>query len=303
MSNIQSQATSQLGAIPFGSLIGGPLNAAVEAQAQAANTSVEFIKQVAIKDDGEVRNVTFFYMKEESKVELTVPILAIVPIPYLRIDDMTINFKAKISADTSTNDKSSSSSSVDVNASASAGWGWGKAKFSAGYSSKKDSSSSRDSKYSVEYTMDISVHAVQDDMPGGLEKVLNMLEKSIESAPAVQSPAQLAVGTLPEIKTIDPSISPPPSTTIDFEVTATDKNGDPVKEGTIVKCVAAGLTGKIESDDGAGNPKATNRAKTDPSGVAKFKFTYDAATEGEQLDMTFLSGAAEDVSASIKVTA
>jgi len=301
MSNIQSQATSQLGAIPFGSLIGGPLNAAVEAQAQAANTSVEFIKQVAIKDDGEVRNVTFFYMKEESKVELTVPILAIVPIPYLRIDDMTINFKAKISADTSTSDKSSSSSSVDVNASASAGWGWGKAKFSAGYSSKKDSSSSRDSKYSVEYTMDISVHAVQDDMPGGLEKVLNMLEKSIESAPAVQSPAQLALGAIPTITAINPA-SPTP-TTIDFEVTATDKNGDAVKEGTIVKCVAAGLTGKIESDDGKGALKATNRAKTDANGVAKFKFTYDAATEGEQLDLTFLSGAAEDVSASIKVTA
>lgn len=296
MASIQSQATAQLGAIPFGSLIGGPLNAAVEAQAQAANSSVEFIKQVAIKDDGEVRNVTFFYMKEESKVELTVPILAIVPIPYLRIDDMTINFKAKISADTSTSDKSSSSSSVDVNASASAGWGWGKAKFSAGYSSKKDSSSSRDSKYSVEYTMDISVHAVQDDMPGGLEKVLNMLEKSIESAPAVQSPAQLSLES--SVTTISIA-SPSP---IDFTINATDKNGDPVKEGTIVKCITAGLTGKLESDDGAGSLKATNRAKTDTSGVAKFKFTYDAATEGEQLDLTFLSGAAEDVSTSIKVT-
>ncbi|MFA8344258.1 MAG: DUF2589 domain-containing protein [Rhodothermaceae bacterium] len=288
MSNIQSQATSQLGAIPFGSLIGGPLNAAVEAQAQAANTSVEFIKQVAIKDDGEVRNVTFFYMKEESKVELTVPILAIVPIPYLRIDDMTINFKAKISADTSTNDKSSSSSSVDVNASASAGWGWGKAKFSAGYSSKKDSSSSRDSKYSVEYTMDISVHAVQDDMPGGLEKVLNMLEKSIESAPALKSPAQIAIETSPEIKTAGGDA--------EIIVTVTDKEGDAVSNDTIVKCITAGITGKITV-----NGKATNRAKT-ADGKATFKFSYDAVNEGDQLDLTFVAGAAEDLSISVKAT-
>jgi hypothetical protein len=51
---------------------------------------------------------------------------------------------------------------------------------SASISSKKDSSATRDSRYSVEYTMDINVHAVQDDIPAGLAKVLGLLNESME---------------------------------------------------------------------------------------------------------------------------
>jgi hypothetical protein len=50
-----------------------------------------------------------------------------------------------------------------------------------GVSSKKDSSSTRDSKYSVEYTMDVAVKAGQDDMPAGMAKVLEMLNESIDT--------------------------------------------------------------------------------------------------------------------------
>ncbi len=37
----------ELEALPFSSLIGGPLNAAIEAQGQAAKSSVEFIRRSA----------------------------------------------------------------------------------------------------------------------------------------------------------------------------------------------------------------------------------------------------------------
>ena len=39
-------ATSALQAIPFGSMIGGPWNACIEAQAMAAQTSWQFIQEV-----------------------------------------------------------------------------------------------------------------------------------------------------------------------------------------------------------------------------------------------------------------
>lgn len=180
----QNEATAQLTNIPFSSLIGGPLNAAVEAQANAAKSSVDFIRQVAIDENGQVRSVTFKYEKEGESATLSVPVLTIVPIPYLRIDHLDIAFKANISATTTTNDKSSSSSSVDVKANASwSGWG-AKVSVSAGYSSKKDSSSARDSRYNVEYTIDVNLHAVQDDMPAGMSKVLNILQECITSKPA-----------------------------------------------------------------------------------------------------------------------
>ena len=182
---VQSEATGQLAALPFSNIIGGPLNAAVEAQALAAKTSVDFIHDVAFDDNGDVKNVVFQYRKDSSIAYLTVPILTIVPVPYLRIDDMNISFKAKIEAETNSNIDSSREESRDINGNASAGWGPYKASMNASYSSKKDSASSRSSRYAVEYTMDVNLHAVQDDIPAGLGRVLNILEKSIESTTVI----------------------------------------------------------------------------------------------------------------------
>ncbi|WP_317933234.1 DUF2589 domain-containing protein [Halioxenophilus sp. WMMB6] len=177
-------ATKALNSIPFGTLIGGPMNAAVEAQAKAAMTTVDFINAVGFTDGQggkqEVTNITFTVKKGESTTDIKVPLLTIVPIPFLRIDDMTINFKANITQSEESEDKSSATQNWGVNAKASAGWLWGKASMSASYSSKKDSSSTRDSKYSVEHTVDVTVHAVQDDVPGGLARILNILTKTIE---------------------------------------------------------------------------------------------------------------------------
>ena len=46
-------ATSALQAIPFGSMIGGPLNACIEAQAMAAQTSWQFIQEVGLNTNPE----------------------------------------------------------------------------------------------------------------------------------------------------------------------------------------------------------------------------------------------------------
>jgi hypothetical protein len=196
---VQDDARKQLGALPFGNIIGGPLVAAVEAQGKAARSTVEFIESVAFKPlpDGasaetekEIQNIEFKYESKDvegntNTVKLTVPLLAIVPIPYIRIDDMTIQFKANISAETSAADTTTESQKKDINANVTGKYGWGPAKveasFSAAYSAKKDSSSAADSKYAVEYTMDVYVHAVQDDMPAGMQKVLNILNDSIQT--------------------------------------------------------------------------------------------------------------------------
>lgn len=177
--SVQSQATSQLGNIPFSTLLGGPLNAAVEAQALAARSSVDFITQVAFDPDGNVRNVSFTYEKEGNTTKLVVPILTIVPIPYLRIETLDIDFTANISASTSTHDTSSENSEFKAAVSGSVSYWVAKVNFSASYSNQKQSSSDRTSKYDVQYTMGIKLHAVQDDMPAGMNKVLNILQDVI----------------------------------------------------------------------------------------------------------------------------
>lgn len=208
-------ATQALTNLPFENIIGGPMTAAIKAQSQAARETISFIKEVGFKpvepDDGyglgvdvsngtelepgengnaemgEVRNVTFTYKVtdtngEERVAELIVPILTIVPIPFLRIDEMNIDFMAKIS-EVITNRSAvadSSRNSAHFSLGYSSWWSPVRANFSAAYSSQHSSSSSSASRYSSEMTMNVNIRAVQDELPAGLSKVLGILENIIQ---------------------------------------------------------------------------------------------------------------------------
>lgn len=181
-------ATNALQALPFGSMIGGPLNACIEAQAMAAQTTWRFIQEVGLttneKGEKEAVTVEFQFLKDGHMVQLNVPLLTIVPIPYIAIHSIDINFKANISASSSSVSEQSESTeaggSLDVAAKVGFGPFSATANMKANYSSKKDSKATQDSKYSVEYTMDIAVKAGQDSMPAGLAKVLEMLGNAMD---------------------------------------------------------------------------------------------------------------------------
>ncbi|TVR97805.1 MAG: DUF2589 domain-containing protein [Rhodospirillales bacterium] len=177
-------ATNALANIPFGALIGGPLDACVEAQAKSALTTVDFIKSVGfgrnpVTGVEEALTVTFRYKSNGQIVELEVPLLTIVPVPYIRVDSIGINFKANISAENSTSETLEQSSEAAGSLKGGAKFWFIKVEFEGKYSSKKDSKATQNSSYSVEYTMDVDVKASSDAMPAGLAKVLNMLEGSI----------------------------------------------------------------------------------------------------------------------------
>ena len=86
-------------------LLGAPMCAIVEAEAQAARATAEFIKEVGFLGSGdatnpnygEVRMVTFSYTRRnangtESKATLEIPLLTLVPIPAIQVSEATINF-------------------------------------------------------------------------------------------------------------------------------------------------------------------------------------------------------------------
>lgn len=182
-------ATSALQSLPFGSIIGGPLKACIEAQAMAAKTSWNFIQEVGLNIDPETGekktvNVSFQFIKDGRVAQLNVPLLTIVPIPYIAIQTIDISFKANINASASNSKVENESSTTDTGTTGSTSLNLGlfkvNADFHANYSSKKDSTATQDSKYSVEYTMDIAVKAGQDSMPAGLAKVLELLGNSLD---------------------------------------------------------------------------------------------------------------------------
>ncbi|MDI1483993.1 DUF2589 domain-containing protein [Polyangium sp. y55x31] len=192
----QAAATQLLSQIPFGAIIGGPLVAGVEAQTLAANATLKYVLGVLFgldKDgnpngsDGKaptaVMSVTFTFSRGADTAQLTVPLLTLVPIPYLLVETMDINFKAAINATSSFEAKQSTENQTGGETSGSFGFLFDKVNFKGSYSSKSDSSSTRDSKYSVEYTVNVNVHATGHDMPAGTSKVLNMLNDAIKAVP------------------------------------------------------------------------------------------------------------------------
>jgi hypothetical protein len=106
--------------------------------------------------------------KEVSKeVALRVPLLAMLPIPSLRIEHVIIDFNAKLnSVETST-----VSDKLGVEAAVKAGWGPVSFKVSASY--QRQSTTGVEVK--KEYALQVNVKAVQDEIPAGLEKILGAL--------------------------------------------------------------------------------------------------------------------------------
>ena len=113
-------------------------------------------------------------------MQFSVPILTMLPIPFIKVDVMTMDFNAKItSMETQT---TSSDLSVNVALEVKQRWPGGSAKLNASVAYKKSTSSGS----SVErtYSMAIHVQASQDEMPAGMEKLLGILEEAMISKPA-----------------------------------------------------------------------------------------------------------------------
>ncbi|NTV67603.1 MAG: DUF2589 domain-containing protein [Chlorobaculum sp.] len=188
----------ELASLDFESMIGGPLNAVIKAQAQSAVTSVDFIKAVGFDtdDSGNITGptmVTFKYSKpvetkaadgtvtvEPKDFTLTVPFLTMLPIPFIRVEETTIDFNAKITAV----QESTATSEMGLNTElqAKAGWGWGSASLKVNFSYKKSTTSSE--KVERTYSMAVHVRAVQDELPAGTERLLGILENCIKEVPA-----------------------------------------------------------------------------------------------------------------------
>lgn len=116
---------------------------------------------------------------EYENMELKVPILTMLPVPFIRIATTDIEFNVKINSMSSSASESTHSDTKEGGGSAGyAGFGFkANATFNASVSNQRKSSSTEEIK--KEYSLNIKVHAVQDDLPAGISRVLDILEESI----------------------------------------------------------------------------------------------------------------------------
>ncbi len=206
---------AELQALPLEYMLASPLTAAIKAQALAAVTTVDFIEKVGLAEDtttGEltVRTADFFFSEPVpdpanpgatifQDAKLTVPILSLAPIPFIRIADLNVSFEFKI------RDVSSSQSKFEITGKtgfentttteAKIGYGggltgfFGGPKVNASVQSKTNVSASVSATYQStnrqmtdrSATFKMTMNAVQDAIPEGLSRVLTILNDAIKS--------------------------------------------------------------------------------------------------------------------------
>lgn len=159
--NSGSKVASALNSIPFGNIIGSPLAACVRAQAEAAQTTIDFIRGFTMTNSEldpegvEPITVTFTFIMNGEKTRMTVPLMTIVPIPYMHIDYVNLNFTADITA--CDNGKMEAKYATE------------------GYTRTEDDEQS----VSVESKMGINVRASTSSMPSGMAKMLDFFTNNL----------------------------------------------------------------------------------------------------------------------------
>jgi hypothetical protein len=190
----------ELGSIPYETIIGGPLNAAVEANADASMTAAKFIQDVGFQeaeDDWESERrpvyVTFSYKKKvvdetsgaetTKEFEMRVPLLLLVNIPYFEVSKVTVDFNVKLQSVQTY--ATSSKFDIDSEVKGKQGWFTGNVKWKVSASYQRQKSQSQ----KIERTYDQSVHVEAESVepPTGVTRVFDVLEETITETEATSS--------------------------------------------------------------------------------------------------------------------
>ncbi|GFD71442.1 hypothetical protein KUL113_08620 [Tenacibaculum sp. KUL113] len=187
----------ELNSLDFNVYVGGPLQAAIQAQTAASMATVNFIKEVGFEKSNDpanpdsLRYVDFQYEKSvpnpdydpdkavdasnpkfiKSEIEIKVPFLTMLTIPSIRIDEVNIDFNARLSSTETSNVSSEFAASAEL------GINYKIVNFKASASYKRNTS--QGVKVDKTYNLGVKVRAVNDELPEGLSRILNMLEDSI----------------------------------------------------------------------------------------------------------------------------
>ena len=170
----------QFQGLPMDQLIGSPLSAAADASMRLANSTAEFINKVGFDANGNVRNVAFKYEKRSmnddgtsnlDEMKVDVPMLAIVPIPNLQVDEVNILFDMEVKQ------SERSETAVDVGATITGTAKLGIISVSVSGSVSAHHGHTRSTDNSAKYHVDI--RATNHGTPEGLARVLDMMAANV----------------------------------------------------------------------------------------------------------------------------
>ena len=174
--------TNNMGAefqsLPLDYIVAAPLVAAVKAQRVAAETTKSFIESMIV--NGKPTTVDFAVDQDlgdgsARAVNVSAPLLAMVPVPHLRIDQLTTKFTFEIKQTFS--DRTETSKGIEVSAKTGgmlSPWVSASVKGSASSKSAQESTTNRSGQ------LEITVQASESPVPEGLARVLSMMASAIQ---------------------------------------------------------------------------------------------------------------------------
>ena len=179
MADAKNLIGAEFQALPLDFLISTPLVAAVKAQRVAAETTKEFVESMI--ENGKPTTVDFAVNQKaadgsDNAISVSAPLLALVPVPHLKIDSMTIKFNFEISQ--TYRDTKETNKSIDTSVStgkALSPWVSASLKGSASSKAAQESSTNRSGQ------LDITVNASESDIPEGLARVLSLMTSAIQT--------------------------------------------------------------------------------------------------------------------------
>lgn len=170
----------QFAGLEMDKLIGAPLTAAADASILLANSTADFINRVGFDQNNNARTVKFKYHQRSvnedgtsnlDEMSVDVPILAIVPIPNLQVDEVNVLFDMEVKQ------SEKQDTGMDMGATVSGSFGFGFIKVSVSGSVSAHSSHTRSSDNSAKYHVD--VRAANHGIPEGLARVLDMMAANV----------------------------------------------------------------------------------------------------------------------------
>lgn len=177
---------SLLQELDFNRILGAPLSACVNAQEEAAQATLQYLNEVVFTqtgdDDSSLEPVTVsFYFESAGQVHrIVMPLLLIVPVPYLQIDRVDLTFQATVTESHMNHDTRKLSL---------------KAKYSAPGDSAEVSKETK-AEYMNKRCIDINLSVTSADMPMGISKLLEIFNNQ-----------------LVEVKPDEPEVLPEPTPT------------------------------------------------------------------------------------------
>lgn len=160
---------SLLQELDFNRILGAPLSACVNAQEEAAQATLQYLNEVVFTqagdDDSSLEPVTVsFYFESAGQVHrIVMPLLLIVPVPYLQIDRIDLTFQATVTESRMNHDTRKLSL---------------KAKYSAPGDSAEVSKETK-AEYMNKRCIYINLSVTSADMPMGISKLLEIFNNQL----------------------------------------------------------------------------------------------------------------------------